>query len=235
MEELKRLYGSRRGYRTHLKKLLTKANETIEQHRNDTTECDVATLIDLHEQLRRKRDIISKLDTQIVALIQDEGEITADVCEAEEIHESLSTSITRITQLLKDHKTVTAATHIQPRLSPTDPIQSQEPITLEPPSNLQQTQGQDEDGTGHIATASQDITRLPKLNIPTFSGDTLQWQSFWDCFQAAVHHNPSIAGVQKLNYLRAQLQGSALHVIAGLPLTNANYEHSVTLLKGEVW
>ena len=49
--------------------------------------------------------------------------------------------------------------------------------------------------------------------------------------EAAVHHNPSITGVQKLNYLRAQLQGSALRVIAGLPLTNTNYNHSEILLK----
>ena len=64
-----------------------------------------------------------------------------------------------------------------------------------------------------------------------FSGDTLQWQSFWDCFEAAVHHNRSITGVQKLSYLRTQLQGNALRVIAGLPLINDNYDHSVTLLK----
>ena len=46
-----------------------------------------------------------------------------------------------------------------------------------------------------------------------------------------MHRNPSITGVQKLNYLRAQLRGTALRVIAGLPLTNENYNHSVALLK----
>ena len=71
-------------------------------------------------------------------------------------------------------------------------------------------------------------TRLPKLSIPILSGNTLQWQSFWNCFEAAVHHNPSIT---KGTYLCAQLQGNALQVIAGLTLTNANYNHSVSLLK----
>ena len=28
-------------------------------------------------------------------------------------------------------------------------------------------------------------SRLPKLELPRFSGDPLQWQSFWDAFQAA--------------------------------------------------
>ena len=46
-----------------------------------------------------------------------------------------------------------------------------------------------------------------------------------------MHRNPSITGVQKLNYLRAQLRGTALRVIAGLPLTDENYNHSVALLK----
>lgn len=44
--------------------------------------------------------------------------------------------------------------------------------------------------------------------------------------------------IRMLSYLRAQLQGSALRVIASLQLTNVNYNHSVTLLKekyGEHW
>ena len=77
----------------------------------------------------------------------------------------------------------------------------------------------------------QDITRLPKLSIPLFSGDILDRQSFWDCFETAVHNNPALSGVQKLNYLRAQLQGGALRVISGLPLTNDSYNDSVTLLQ----
>ena len=33
-------------------------------------------------------------------------------------------------------------------------------------------------------------TRLPKLNLPQFSGDPLAWQTFWDSFEAAIHLNP---------------------------------------------
>ena len=46
-----------------------------------------------------------------------------------------------------------------------------------------------------------------------------------------MHNNPALSGVQKLNYLRAQLQGGALCVISGLPLTNESYNDSVTLLQ----
>jgi len=77
----------------------------------------------------------------------------------------------------------------------------------------------------------QFAARLPKLEIPVFTGEPLDWQPFWDCFEAAIHVNSSLNAVQKLSYLRAQLRGEAARTIAGLPLTNLNYNHSVTLLR----
>ena len=74
-------------------------------------------------------------------------------------------------------------------------------------------------------------TYLPKLEIPVFTRESLDWQSFWDCFEAAIHANPSLRAVQKLSYLRAQLRGEAARTITRLPLTNLNYGHSVSLLK----
>ena len=56
-------------------------------------------------------------------------------------------------------------------------------------------------------SASHATSRLPKLSIPTFTEDPLNWQSFWDCFDSAVNSNPTLSNVQKLSYLRAQLQG----------------------------
>ena len=46
-----------------------------------------------------------------------------------------------------------------------------------------------------------------------------------------MHNNTSLTGVQKLSYLRGQLQSEAACVIAGFQLTNANYQHSIDLLK----
>jgi len=77
----------------------------------------------------------------------------------------------------------------------------------------------------------QAVTRLPKQSLPTFSGDTLEWQSFWDSFDAAINTNDGLSGVQKFNYLRTQVQGDAARVIAGLKLTDDNYAHAVDLLK----
>ena len=73
--------------------------------------------------------------------------------------------------------------------------------------------------------------RLPKLTLPTFSGDPLDWLTFWDSFYAAIHTNPNLSGVQKFSYLKAQLEGDAARTIAGLPLTEGNYTSSITLLE----
>ena len=127
--------------------------------------------------------------------------------------------------------------------TPSTSVNSELPVTAVPPVVMHPTPHVVTPPISHVATLPEShaatpppssigtTTRLPKLNIPVFTGDPLQWQSFWDCFEAAVHNNSSLTNVQKLNYLRAQLQHDAARVVAGFPLTGVNYEHSVTLLR----
>jgi len=62
--------------------------------------------------------------------------------------------------------------------------------------------------TGHSHSPQQFATTgLPKLTLPSFSGNPLDWLTFWDSFQAAIHLNPNLSGIQKFNYLKSQLQG----------------------------
>ena len=77
---------------------------------------------------------------------------------------------------------------------------------------------------------TQNTSRLPKLSLPTFNGNPLQWQTFWGSFNAAVHSNSNLSGVEKFNYLRAQTSGEAAKAISGFPLTNTNYEQAIALL-----
>jgi len=56
----------------------------------------------------------------------------------------------------------------------------------------------------------------------------MTWQTFWDSFYIHTSHN--LSGIQKFTYLKAQLEGDAARAIAGLPLTEANYAHSIALL-----
>ena len=148
--------------------------------------------------------------------------------EAEEHHSLLSTNIALIIKLLEACTTAKCTT-VQEPLQHTikDPPPESDPSAVLPTTSDHLPPGnRTQNGSG-----AQEMTRLPKLSIPLFFGDILERKSFWDCFETAVHNNPPLSGVEKLKYLRAQLQGSAIRVITGLLLTNTSYGHLVTLLQ----
>jgi hypothetical protein len=70
---------------------------------------------------------------------------------------------------------------------------------------------------------------LPKLQLPTFSGDPLKWMEYRDAFDVAVHQQ-KIPNVQKFNYLLSTLKGAAYSAIEGLAVTNDNYEDANNIL-----
>ena len=65
--------------------------------------------------------------------------------------------------------------------------------------------------------------RLPKITLPTFSGDILEWTSFIECFDAAIDE-ADISQTEKFAYLRGQLRDDALDCVSGMSLTAANYK-----------
>lgn len=73
--------------------------------------------------------------------------------------------------------------------------------------------------------------RLPKLNLPTFSGKYHEWFPFFDSFNSVIHLNASISSVQKLQYLKASLTGDAGNVISSLEISDLNYEVAWNLLR----
>ncbi|KMQ88301.1 hypothetical protein RF55_12236, partial [Lasius niger] len=72
--------------------------------------------------------------------------------------------------------------------------------------------------------------QLPKISLPTFSGEQLAWESFRDLFRSLVHDVPDLASVQKLQYLKASLTGEAVAVVANMELTDKGYETAWTEL-----
>ena len=81
------------------------------------------------------------------------------------------------------------------------------------------------------SSQSSQFHKLPKLSLPIFTGNILEWQTFWDSFESSVHHNDSLSDIQMFSYLRSLLQGDAARVIEGFPLTHTNYIQAVELLK----
>ena len=83
----------------------------------------------------------------------------------------------------------------------------------------------------HAASSQIATNSLPQLILSTFFVDPLIWLTLWDSFNTVLYANLCPSGVQKFNYLKAQLQSDAVRTIAGLPLMKLNYQHSITLLE----
>ncbi|XP_071576253.1 uncharacterized protein [Temnothorax nylanderi] len=73
--------------------------------------------------------------------------------------------------------------------------------------------------------------RLPKLDLPKFSGKYDEWFPFHDSFTAIIHANASLSNIHKLQYLRAAVSGNASAVIGSLEMSDANYAVAWNLLK----
>ncbi|XP_071056502.1 uncharacterized protein [Onthophagus taurus] len=73
--------------------------------------------------------------------------------------------------------------------------------------------------------------KLNKISLPVFSGDYKSWPSFYDLYRSLVHENQSLSEVAKYQYLLTSLSGEALHLVKGLPMTEANYSIAFKTLK----
>lgn len=214
MEALTKLLASRKAFRSHLTRIYRKMDELdLTQPATEDTASLVTSYID---QLQRKSESIRQLDSKISSEIQNAEDLEREIYEAEEIQDTLIEKTTRMKRYLEAQQSSNTVGS-NPAIRTSSLMNSPNP----------DTSAHSEGTTVRTTPAS----RLPKLSLPTFSGNPLMWQTFWDSFEAAVHLNPNLTGVEKFNYLRAQLEGEAARTVGGFPLTNANYDQSVSLLK----
>ena len=73
---------------------------------------------------------------------------------------------------------------------------------------------------------------LPKLSLPSFSGDILDWPVFWDMYVASVD-SQQLPNVTKFTYLKSSLKGSACRLIAGIAVADQNYPVALKTLQDE--
>lgn len=79
----------------------------------------------------------------------------------------------------------------------------------------------------HVAPSAPHATRavaLPKIKIPTFDGKYLDWPSFKDLYSDLIHNNDSLTAVQKLHYLKSNVEGEAATLLKSISITSANYQ-----------
>ncbi|XP_055542601.1 uncharacterized protein LOC129728208 [Wyeomyia smithii] len=81
------------------------------------------------------------------------------------------------------------------------------------------------------ATTTLSDLKLPRMNMPVFSGNYLEWQSFYDLFDSLVHKNVMLKDSQKLYFLKTNLAGEAASLISHLKIEDANYRTALDKLK----
>ena len=50
--------------------------------------------------------------------------------------------------------------------------------------------------------------KLPKLDVPRFDGNVLNWSSFWEQFCISLHNQPNFSDSEKLVYLQQAIKES---------------------------
>ena len=99
----------------------------------------------------------------------------------------------------------------------------------------QQLQDGSIDGGASVRDSEAAVSaKLPKIQLPHFSGDVKQWTSFWEQFEVVIHES-ELPDITKFTYLRSLLKGEAKVSIQGLALTNANYTVTIDILKQRFW
>lgn len=71
---------------------------------------------------------------------------------------------------------------------------------------------------------NNNTVNLPTINLPTFDGNHTKWLEFRDTFELLVNENKHIAAINKFQYLRNCLVGSASVAIRSIEFAEANYE-----------
>lgn len=75
------------------------------------------------------------------------------------------------------------------------------------------------------------VARLPRIELPSFSGSYIDWVNFRDLLESLVAKNKSLSNVEKLQYLKVSLSGEATSVLKNVTVTAANYERAWEDLK----
>ena len=81
-----------------------------------------------------------------------------------------------------------------------------------------------------IGAKTSSKAKLPKLTLPKFAGDPTEWTTFWDSFSSAIHLSEELSEIDKFQYLKSLLVGTAAETVSGLPLSGSNYNYAVDLL-----
>lgn len=73
--------------------------------------------------------------------------------------------------------------------------------------------------------------KLPKIDLPVFTGSYEDWYSYQDTFDKLIHINSSLTDIEKFHYLRSSLKDKAAEVIRSIEITTDNYQEAWSTIK----
>ena len=196
----------RNGHRTTAKKRIKVADELIPGY--DPVNLEIkgklkAVVVTLQDILETLKD----LDSQILDKLEEEGAIAKEIDESAELKSGIQESIIKIELTISqgEVKNLGEAANI----NPTHPLLN---------------------SVNPLAAKEMSI-KLPRIIMKEFSGNPLDFQSFWDTFAATIDSNTQLSSINKFGYLKGLLRGQAEAAIAGLAMTEDNYKIAVDILK----
>ena len=205
--------------RLGLKKIIERFIEKLAEAKEEDDMLQYETTV---EALQNKVCSLQSLNEKILSLT--DAESTPDeMLESEEYTFDLEVKLRKCRQYLLQKSTIKDA-----EVVPTQRCEAQP----------QDTQSRNENSSNSSrqpfpvpSNSNTQFSKLPKLTLPKFDGDLLQWQPFWDSFDSSIHSNINLTDVQKFGYLKAQLEGTAAMIVQGFALTNANFMRAVDFLR----
>ena len=60
--------------------------------------------------------------------------------------------------------------------------------------------------------------KWPKLELPKFSGNPMDWQGLLDQFQTSIHSGDGLSDIDRFNYLKKYFYGSSAACVSSLSL-----------------
>ena len=84
--------------------------------------------------------------------------------------------------------------------------------------------------TSHANSVSSHL-RLPKFTLSEFTGNIIQWVSWWDQYKICIHENETLTDRDRFNYLRMYVKGSARRAIEYIEVSGNNYPKAIEALQ----
>ena len=223
---MERLKAVRAGHRGAVTRLINKTDEKLEN--NDINNQKLAAAV---ENLERKQSVLQELDGQILDSTEL-PDVQQEIMDTDDYNLQMEETISRYKDIISSSKVSTPQATVSDFSNYSQPQTSNVESSHNTNQNTNTTHSQPiMENTFDPHPTQRFFHRLPTLDLPTYSGDVLLWQTFWESFESTVHSNPALTNIQKFNYLKSQLRDDAERCISGLSLTHANYDQAIFLLR----